>query len=69
MNEDIECVIYMIIVAAISFVLGLCLGGFTDGCIKSDYLARTLYKNTDKYLQHRYNNFYDLLKLVEIKEQ
>lgn len=69
MNDDIEYVIYVIIASAISFALGLSIGSFTDECIKSDYLAKTLYKDTTEYTQHRHDNFYNLLKLVEIKEQ
>lgn len=69
MNDYGECLAGMIIVIAIPFAFGIGVGGFMDANTKADDLAKVLYKDTDKYLQHRHNNFYDLLELVEIKEQ
>ena len=36
--------------------------------VLKDDLAKVVYKNTDEYLQHRHDNFYELLKLLEAKE-
>lgn len=69
MNDYGECLAGMIIAIAVPFAFGIGVGGFMDADTKADDLAKVLYKDTDKYLQHRHNNFYNLLKLVEIKEQ
>ena len=69
MIEDGELIAGIIITIVLIFVLGFCIGDITDEYIKSDYLARALYKNTEEYVQHKRDNFYNLLKLVEIKEQ
>ena len=68
MINDGECLVGMIIAIAIPFAFGIGVGWFMDANTKADDLAKVLYKDTDKYLQHRHNNFYDLLKLVELKE-
>ena len=69
MTDYGECVVGMILSIAIPFALGISVGGFIDADNKADDLAKVLYKNTDEYLQHKHDNFYDLLKLVEIKGQ
>lgn len=69
MDKDFEFILGIIIAIVLIFGLGFGIGGFTDECIKSNSLAQVLYKDTDKYLQHRHDNFYKLLKLVEIKKQ
>lgn len=69
MNEAIEIIVSMIIIIVLIFGLGFCIGDIIANRIEADNLAKVLYKDTDKYLQHRHDNFYDLLKLVEIKEQ
>ena len=69
MTKDREFIVSIIIIIVLIFGLGFCIGGIVANHIKADNLAKVLYKNTDKYLQHRHDNFYDLLKLVEIKEQ
>lgn len=68
MLEDREWIAGLIITIVLPFVLGFCIGSFVDECIKVDDLAKVLYKDTDKYLQHKHDNFYDLLKLVKVKE-
>ena len=68
MLEGKEWIAGIIIVVVLPFVFGFCVGASVDECIKVDDLAKVLYKNTDEYLQHRHDNFYDLLKLVEVKE-
>ena len=68
MTEDKEWIAGMIIAVVIPFVLGFFTGDFTNECTKADDLAKAVYKNTDEYLQHRHDNFYELLKLVEAKE-
>ena len=55
------------ILMGLLFGLGFCTGAVADECIKVDNLAKVLYKDTNEYLQHRQDNFYDLLKLVELK--
>lgn len=69
MDDDVKNLLGVLIAMSFIFVLGLFLGCVIDESIKSDYLARTLYKNTEAYVQHKQDNFYHLLKLVEIKEQ
>lgn len=67
MLEDREWIYGLIITIVLPFVLGICIGGFVDECIKADDLSKVLYKDTDDYLQHRHDNFRDLLKLVKVK--
>lgn len=69
MTEDNGWIVAIIIFIVSIFGLGICIGNIISDNIKTNNLAKVLYKNTDKYLQHRHDNFYDLLKLVEIKEQ
>ena len=69
MTEDNEWITAIIMFIVLIFGLGFCIGNIISDNIKTNNLAKVLYKNTDKYLQHRHDNFYDLLKLVEIKEQ
>ena len=69
MTEDNEWITAIIIFIVLIFCLGICISNIISDNIKTNNLAKVLYKNTDKYLQHRHDNFYDLLKLVEIKEQ
>lgn len=68
MSENKEWIAGMIIIMVFLFGLGFCIGAFVDECIKVDDLAKVLYKDTNEYLQHRQDNFCDLLKLVELKE-
>ena len=68
MSEGKEWILGMIIIMVFLFGLGFCIGAFVDESIKVDDLAKVLYKDTDEYLQHRYDNFYDFLKLIETKE-
>ena len=68
MSESKEWMIGMILLMVLLFGLGFCIGSLIDECIKADNLAKVLYKDTNEYLQHRQDNFYDLLKLVELKE-
>lgn len=68
MLEGKEWIAGIIIVIVLPFVLGIGIGAIVDESDKADDLAKVLYKNTDEYLQHRNDNFYDLLKLVETKE-
>ena len=68
MTEDKEWVAGMIIAIVIPFILGFFAGDSSNECAKADDLAKVIYKNTDEYLQHRHDNFYELLKLVEAKE-
>lgn len=68
MTEDKEWVAGMVIAMVIFFILGFCIGDSTNEYAKADDLAKVIYKNTDEYLQHRHDNFYELLKLVEAKE-
>ena len=68
MTEDKEWVAGMAIAMVILFILGFFAGYVIDECTKKDDLAKVIYKNTDEYLQHRHDNFYELLKLVETKE-
>ena len=66
--DDKEWIAGMIITGSIIFFAGFCAGAFTDEYVKTDSLAQVLYKDTAKYLQHRNDNFFDLLKLVGEKE-
>lgn len=68
MSESKEWMIGMILLMVLLFGLGFCIGSLIDECIKADDLAKVLYKDTNEYLQHRQDNFCDLLKLVELKE-
>lgn len=68
MSESKEWMIGMILLMVLLFGLGFCIGSLIDECIKVDDLTKVLYKDTNEYLQHRQDNFYDLLKLVELKE-
>ena len=68
MSENKEWIAGMIIIMVFLFGLGFCIGSLIDECIKVDDLAKVLYKDTNEYLQHRQDNFCDLLKLVELKE-
>ena len=68
MSESKEWIIGIILLMVLLFGLGFCIGAFVDDCIKVDDLAKVLYKDTNEYLQHRQDNFCDLLKLVELKE-
>lgn len=68
MSENKEWMIGMILLMVLLFGLGFCTGAFADECTKADDLAKVLYKDTNEYLQHRQDNFCDLLKLVELKE-
>lgn len=65
---DKEWIVSMIITGFIILSIGFCIGAFTDEHIKTDSLAQILYKDTTKYLQHRNDNFFDLLKLVKLTE-
>lgn len=67
MSEVREWMLGMILMVLL-FGLGICIGSLIDECIKADDLAKVLYKDTNEYLQHRQDNFCDLLKLVELKE-
>ena len=67
MSEIREWMLGMILMVLL-FGLGFCIGSLIDECIKADDLAKVLYKDTNEYLQHRQDNFCDLLKLVELKE-
>ena len=71
MSESKEWIIGMILLMVLLFGLGFCIGfrigAFADECAKVDDLAKVLYKDTNEYLQHRQDNFCDLLKLVELK--
>ena len=68
MSESKEWMIGMILLMVLLFGLGFCIGSLIDECTKADDLAKVLYKDTNEYLQHRQDNFCDLLKLVELKE-
>ena len=68
MSESKEWMIGMILLMVLLFGLGFCIGSLIDECIKADDLAKVLYKDTNEYLQHRQDNFCNLLKLVELKE-
>ena len=68
MTEDKEWVAGMIITIVTLFIVEFFTGCVIDECTKADDLAKVIYKNTDEYLQHRHDNFYELLKLVEAKE-
>ena len=68
MSESKEWIIGMILLMVLLFDLGFCIGAVADECAKVDDLAKVLYKDTNEYLQHRQDNFCDLLKLVELKE-
>ena len=68
MSESKEWIIGMILLMVLLFGLGFCMGATADEYIKVDDLAKVLYKDTNEYLQHRQDNFCDLLKLVELKE-
>lgn len=68
MSDSKEWMIGMILLMVLLFGLGFCIGSLIDECIKADDLAKVLYKDTNEYLQHRQDNFCDLLKLVELKE-
>ena len=68
MSESKEWIIGIILLMVLLFGLGFCIGAFVDECIKVDDLAKVLYKDTNEYLQHRQDNFCDLLKLVELKD-
>ena len=67
MSEIREWMLGMILMVLL-FGLGICIGAVADECVKADDLAKVLYKDTNEYLQHRQDNFCDLLKLVELKE-
>ena len=67
MSEIREWMLGMILMVLL-FGLGFCMGAVADECLKADDLAKVLYKDTNEYLQHRQDNFYDLLKLVDLKE-
>ena len=68
MSESKEWIISMILLMVLLFGLGFGIGAVADECVKADDLAKVLYKDTNEYLQHRQDNFCDLLKLVELKE-
>ena len=68
MSESKEWIISVILLMVLLFGLGFGIGAATDECVKADDLAKVLYKDTNEYLQHRQDNFCDLLKLVELKE-
>ena len=69
MSESKEWMIGMILLMVLLFGLGFCIGSLIDECIKVDNLAKVLYKDTNEYLQHRQDNFYDLLKLIKEKDK
>ena len=69
MLDDKEWILGLVLYTFMLFLFGFGVGSFRDEYIKTDFLARALYKSTNDYLQHNHDNFYDLLKLVEIKEQ
>lgn len=66
--DDKEWIAGMIITGLIIFFIGFGAGAFIDEHIKTDSLAQVLYKDTTKYLQHRNDNFFNLLKLVKAKD-
>lgn len=68
MTEGREWILGMFILIVLIFGLGFIVGTYVNESINIDNLAQVLYKDTDEYLQHRHDNFYDLLKLVETKE-
>ena len=68
MSERKEWMIGMILLMVLLFGLGFCIGSLIDECVKVDDLAKVLYEDTNEYLQHRQDNFHDLLILVELKE-
>ena len=67
MSESKEWMLGMILMVLL-FGLGFSMGAVADECLKADDLAKVLYKDTNEYLQHRQDDFCDLLKLVELKE-
>ena len=69
MSESKEWMIGMILLMVLLFGLGFCIGSLIDECIKADNLAKVLYKDTNEYLQHRQDNFYDLLKSIKEKDK
>lgn len=68
LTEDKEWVLGLFMFIVIIFGLGFIVGTCVDESIKVNNLAQVLYKDTDEYLQHEHDNFYDLLKLIERKE-
>ena len=69
MSESKEWMIGMILLMVLLFGLGFCIGSLIDECIKVDNLAKALSKDTNEYLHHRQDNFYDLLKLIKEKDK
>lgn len=66
--DDKEWIAGLAISYIIILFMGFCVGAFVDEHVKTDSLAQVLYKDTTKYLQHRNDNFFDLLKLVKATE-